>query len=85
MIDGQTLRRDTDVLPFTHPHREARIEQLRQHLASREARMLGIDETYSEDDHTVQSALLRTLGAAFATTTLLVTVGALALPAAAFA
>lgn len=85
MLDRQTLRRDTDVLPFTQPRHDARIEQLRQHLAPREARMLGIDEAYGEDDRTVQSAVLRSVGATFATATLFVTFGALALPAAAFA
>ena len=86
MIDGQTLRRDADVIRFTQPRREARIEQLREHLAPRDARLLGIDEAYDEGDHdAVRAALLRTVGATFATATLLVTFSALALPAAAFA
>ena len=87
MIDGHFLRRDSDILPFSSDDRKARVEQLRRHFSPRDARLLGIDESYGEANRTagLQRSLLNTIGATLATTTLLLTFGALALPAAAFA
>ena len=84
MIDGNAMRRDTDVsVAYTSATTEQRAEQLKQHLSPVDARLYGIDEAYGRSD--ARGPLVRGLGAALASATLFLSVGALALPAAAFA
>lgn len=89
MNDGQTLRRDTDVLyTFPSADKKARANQFDQRrLSPRNARVFGITKTYDKGEQAapLTHVLLTGLGAALATITLFVTVGALAIPSAAFA